>query len=175
MTRRLLCALAAGALAPAVVLGAPAQAASSYQYSFQEHRATDTSTDVGLCDSGPAEITLVYNEAFHVTSSLAGQSRDQVELALETNDPSISRVTFVQSGTFVVAEANGVTYTGHFASWFGGSVKPSTSVFTGIFNLNGTGTDGSRISFHDNAHQLSIGDQVALDFEKTHLNGCLTP
>ncbi len=44
--------------------------------------------------------------------------------------------------------ANGVTYSGHGADWFGGSLNQNNTVMGSTFNLQLTGTDGSRISAH---------------------------
>ncbi len=44
--------------------------------------------------------------------------------------------------------ANGVTYSGHGADWFGGNLNQNNTVMGSTFNLHLTGTDGSRISAH---------------------------
>jgi hypothetical protein len=45
-------------------------------------------------------------------------------------------------------KANGVTYSGHGADWFGGNLNQNNTVMGSTFNLQLTGTDGSRISAH---------------------------
>src|SRR5258706_14521488 len=81
--------LARGVIAGTVIAGfllipAAADAArQTYQYSFQEHRATDQFTDTGVCDDLAATITLTnYNEAFHVNATQAGLPKGQIEAPL---------------------------------------------------------------------------------------------
>jgi len=44
--------------------------------------------------------------------------------------------------------ATGVTYSGHGADWFGGSLNQNNSVMGSTLDLQLAGTDGSRISAH---------------------------
>jgi hypothetical protein len=156
------------------VTAGSAAAAGTYQYSFQEHGASDSFTDTGLCDPGPAQIDLTdYNEAFHVSASTPGLTQDQVEALLE-NDPNgvITKVTYTQTGSFRVTEADGHVYVGHFTNWFGGSINKSTMVFSGIFNVNGTSDDGRTISGHFNSHETFRNDAPVISFDKGDITGC---
>jgi len=164
-------ALVSGALTLAAT---PALAAGSYQYSFQEHRASESFTDSGLCNPGPAQIDLTdYNEALHVTANQAGLSQAQIEALLEGNGSDvISRVSYTQEGTFRVAEAGGQIYTGHFTSWFGGEVNRSTMVFGGTFDLNGSSADGRHVSGHFVSHLTFKNGEPVVAFDKGDIKGC---
>lgn len=150
-------------------------ASKTYQYTFTSQHESDSFTDTGLCDPGPADINLTdYNEALHVSATESGLTQDQIEALLE-NDPSgvIVKASYTQTGSFVVTEASGVTYTGHFTSWFGGNVDGRTVVFSGTFNVNGTGSDGSTISGHFNGHSTEVDGRLVVEFDKGQITGCL--
>lgn len=173
--RHVLAALATAAVLPgAVTLTAvPASAGASYQYSFQEHHASDTFTDTGLCDPRPATIELIdYNEALHVSANQAGLTQAQVEALLEGDGSGISKVTFTQEGSFRVTETGGAVFTGHFASWFGGSINRSTMVFSGTFNVNGVSATGQRVSGHFVSHVTFKNGEPVVGFDKGDIKGC---
>src|SRR5882724_8760607 len=146
--------LARGVVAGTVIAGfllipsTAGAARQTYQYSFQEHRASDQFTDTGVCDDLEATVTLTnYNEAFHVNATQAGLSKDQIEALLD-DDPTgiIVKATYTQEGSAIVNDANGVTYSGHFASWFGFTASGDHRVvFSGIFSFNVNGDDGSHV------------------------------
>lgn len=154
-------------------VASPAVAGGTYQYSFQEHQASDTFQDQGICTPGVATINLInYNEAIHVTASQAGLSQDAVEALLESNSPLISKVTYTQTGSFHIVESDLQAYDGHFTSWFGGSVNSTTTVFTGVFNLTGTSTDGRQISGHFLSHVTFKNGEPVIAFDKGTTSGC---
>lgn len=174
--RHILAALATSAVLPgaATLAAVPASAGASYQYSFQEHSASDSSTDTGLCNSDPAVIELLnYNEALHVTASQAGLTQSQVEALLE-NDVGgvISNVTYTQAGSIRVTESAGAVYTGHFTSWFGGSINRTTMTFSGIFDVNTVSATGQRVSGHFVSHVTFRNGEPVVAFDKGSITGC---
>ena len=121
-------------------------APTTFQYTFTNQNQNDSFIDVGLCDPGPATVMLIgFNEALHVSATESGLTEDQIWALLEDDpDGVIVRVTYTQTGQFIVEEASGVTYTGRFTSWFGGNLNRHTAEFGGTFSVRGTGDDGSR-------------------------------
>lgn len=150
-------------------------ARQTYQYSFQEHQATDQFTDTGVCDDLEATITLTnYNEAFHVSATQAGLSKDEIEALLEDDpDGIIVKATYTQEGSAIVEDANGVTYSGHFASWFGFNAgSDHRLVFTGIFSFHVNGDDGSHVTGGFNSHATFVNGELVIEFDRGHVNGC---
>jgi len=75
------------------------------------------------------------------------------------------QVTYTEVGTFEFV-LNGVTYTGRYTVWFGGSAE-SAQAFTFTFSASGTGADGSRIAFHDVAQFTATPDGIPrVEFDK---------
>lgn len=173
--RHVLAALATAAVIPGAITlaAAPASAGATYQYNFQEHKGSSSFVDSGLCNPGSATIELIdYNEALHVTANQAGLSQDQVEVLLENGSDTISKLTYTQEGSFRVTETGGSVYTGHFASWFGGSVNRTTTVFSGTFNVNGVSADGRRISGHFVSHVTFKNGEPVIAFDKGDITDC---
>lgn len=149
-------------------------AQKTYPYTFTNQNQSDSFTDSGLCDPGPASINLIdFNESLHVSATQSGLTEDQIWALLE-DDPGgvIVKATYTQTGQFIVEEANGVTYTGRFTSWFGGNVNANATVFTGTFSVRGTGDDGSRVSGHFNGHVTIVDGEPVVEFDKGHIKGC---
>jgi hypothetical protein len=111
-----------------VILGAvvvaPAAYAAAESFTVTEKGVTESFTDVLPCVSDSADITITYNSVFHVT-----------EL-----DNGTYHVTGTLAGTFT-AVADGVTYTGHFAQWFGENQNTRNSEGSTTFIVNGRGAD----------------------------------
>ncbi len=150
-------------------------AQTTYQYTFTHQHQSDSFTDTGICDPGPASIELIdFNEVLHVSATQSGLTEDQIWALLEEDDPAgvIVKVTYTQTGQFIVEEASGVTYTGRFTSWFGGNFNSHTQVFTGTFSVRGTGDDGSRVSGHFSGHVTIVDGEPVVEFEKGDVNGC---
>lgn len=96
---------------------------------------------------------IAANSVFHVTTQADGQFW----------------VTGTAEGTatFTPEEAGGVSYSGHFASWFGEALNEKNSVMheTGTFVLNGT--DGSRVIVHTRGHLgTNANGEVTVQVEK---------
>jgi len=75
------------------------------------------------------------------------------------------QVTYTEVGTFEFV-LNGVTYTGRYTVWFGGSSQ-SAEAFTFTFSATGRGDDGSRIAAHAVEHTTVTPDGTSrADFSK---------
>ncbi len=133
MTRRLLVMLAA-ALA-SLVLATPASAAGATSSTQNFHGAFPPMQVTPLCGSAAPGGTLYStgNAVFHITINAAGDEW----------------VTTTQEAWFsLVPDTGTVTYTGHFATWFGFSLNRNNSVAHDVFNIQATGSDGSTVSIN---------------------------
>jgi hypothetical protein len=115
-------------------------AAGAVSTTTTEHHETDTFTDVVPCGANPSapyDITITYNEIDHMTLG-----------------PNSIHFTFTQTGTFVAVpqDSSLPTYTGHFTTWDGDNENARSASGTAIFELHGTGTDGSTIVFNSTEH-----------------------
>jgi len=122
-------------------------------FTQNDHGATDSFIDVVPCTSTPAVITITYNDVFHGTINKNG-----------------SWFTGTMTGTFVATTltANPVIYTGHFQMWFGDENNKQNDVEHATANIHGTGSDGSTISFHENAQAaMNANGVVTVSFDKT--------
>lgn len=125
---------------------------------FQE---TETFTDVVPCQEnlGAYDVTATERGVFHVTA--AGIDQDD-------NFIAPYHVTGALVGKFVAVPSDGTgpTFTGQFTNWFGENQNTMNSTGTVTFSLHGTGSDGSRISFHDVFHYTITGTGVEFSFDK---------
>jgi hypothetical protein len=77
--------------------------------------------------------------------------------------------TATGSTTFTPAEEGGVSYTGHFTTWFGGALNEKNSVEHDTTTFVLTGSDGSHVVVHGNDHLSTNGNgEVTVEFEKMH-------
>jgi hypothetical protein len=143
------------AAAPAVAGGnsstpcAPIPQASTCTYTQNLHGVTQSFPSNVPCVDPPNSVTgivtLTYNVVNHVTVNTAGDAW----------------FTTTQAGTFSFTpfDPNGLSYSGHFAIWFGASFNQNNGVLPDIFNLHGTASDGTKLSFHmiDHASITSTG------------------
>ena len=80
------------------------------------------------------------NAIFHITVNAAGDTW----------------ITTTEEAWFTLIPDTGtVTYSGHFATWFGESLNKNNKVFHDIFNIKASGSDGSTLTLHMVDH-LSI-------------------
>ena len=133
-----------GMLAPA------AWANGATTFTQHQHHAVQSFTDVVPC-KGRAHITITYNAVFHGTINKNG-----------------SWFTGTMTGTFraTTLAAPSVTYTGHFTQWFGDENNRQNEVEHSTFNVHGTGSDGSRVDFHENDHvTVNANGTVTVSFD----------
>jgi hypothetical protein len=117
---------------------------------------TETFIDVlPMCeDSSPYEITLDYNLVEHSTVLADGREHG----------------TFTQTATFVAKalEPGDLDASGHVTIWggFNGNGKTVNGTFT--FNLSGTYSDGTKITFHTMDHFNTRPDGSENFFSRCH-------
>jgi len=145
----------AGTLGSLLELGAPAALAdgNGVQTFIQtDHHVTAVQHDVNPCTGDTGMLTETYSDIFHVTVNKTG-----------------SWITGTIEGkfTFVPDDPNAVTYTGHFATWFGDENNLQNDVEHATFNIHATGSDGSRLTFHENTQvTLNANGVVTVAFDK---------
>jgi hypothetical protein len=128
---------------------APIPQARTCTYTQNLHGVTQSFPSNVPCVDPPNSVTgivtLTYNAVNHVTVNTAGDAW----------------FTTTQAGTFSFTpfDPNGLSYSGHFAIWFGASFNQNNGVLHDIFNLHGTASDGTKLSFHmiDHANLSSTG------------------
>jgi hypothetical protein len=128
---------------------APVPQASTCTYTQNLHGVTQSFPSNVPCVDPPNSVTgivtITYNAVNHVTVNTAGDAW----------------FTSTQAGTFSFTpfDPNGLSYSGHFAIWFGASFNQNNGVLHDIFNLHGTASDGTKLSFHmiDHANLSSTG------------------
>jgi hypothetical protein len=106
------------------------------------------------CNGAPGIFaTVSTNEVFHATAQADGDFW----------------VTGTAEGTatFTPEESGGISASGHFTAWFGEAGNNKNQVEHNTFNAHLTGTDGSHISVHGNAHASTNAlGEVTVSFEK---------
>jgi kynureninase len=141
MTRRLVVLLSA--VFASLVLATPASADGATSSTQNFHGAFPPMQVTPLCGSAAPGGTLVAtgNAVFHITINAAGDEW----------------VTTTQEAWFnLVPDTGTVTYTGHFATWFGLSLNQNNAVAHDVFNIQATGSDGSTIT-------INIVDHLSTD------------
>ena len=135
----------------------PGPQASTCTFTQNDHGLTQTFPSNVPCIDAPTgpptgTLTLTYNDVFHVTVNKAGDV-----WATGTMEGRFSFIPFDPSRP---------SYTGHFATWFGESINQNNSVFHDTFNVHGTGSDGSTLSFHMVSHMSVSASGITLTFDK---------
>ncbi len=135
---------------------APIPQASTCTYTQNVHGAVQSFPSNVPCVDPPNSVTgfltLTFNAVFHVTVNTAG---DAWATSTQTGDFS-----------FVPFNPAGLSYTGHFAIWFGDSFNQNNSVLHDTFNLHGTASDGSSLTAHMIDHMSISASGMTLVFDK---------
>jgi hypothetical protein len=97
-------------------------------------------------------VTITFNAVFHETVNRAG---DGWITSTSTGDFS-----------FTPFDPAKLSYKGHFESWFGGSFNRNNTVLHDIFNIHGTGSDGSSLTGHFIDHMSVSASGITLTFDK---------
>jgi len=146
--------LAALAAIPLMAFGVPTAMAGgngATTTTDNAHGVIDVFHDVNPCTGDPGTVSAVENQVFHSTINKTG--------AWFTG-------TVEGKFTFVPDDASKVTYTGHFATWFGEEDNLKSYVKHSTFNVNAVGADGSHLQFHDNAQAtLNANGTVTVSFD----------
>jgi hypothetical protein len=146
--------LAAGLLA----IAAPAFAQPPTNVTTHEKGLVETFVDViPTCEEGGPlyTITTTSNLVMHET----------------TFDDGRVHATFTQTGTFSAVpleDASLPSFTGKFTIWGGFNQNGKTVNGTFTFNLSGTGSDGSTLSFHTMEHFNVRADGTVNEFFHCH-------
>lgn len=142
--------------APTPALAAPPQHESNTQ-----HHVTETFADILPCaDGGYYLITTTANQTEHATFTDTSGHFTFTETGTFQASPTEVVITTDPDGEPVVTPTGprpGPTYSGHFTIWGGGSFNDKRSVTTFTFRIHGTGSDGTTLSFHENAHATTDG------------------
>jgi hypothetical protein len=133
--------------AAALLLSVPAAFAGAESFTVIEKGVTESFTETACV--GPADVTITYNFASHVT----------------VLDNGTYHLTGSSAGT-VTAVAGDVTYTGHFTQRFGENGNLMNSEETVAFTLHLRGTDGSRITFTEVFHFMVTPTGAETSFDK---------
>lgn len=145
---------------PALAIGtttAMAGGNGATTFTDNEHGVVDVFHDMNPCTGDPGTVSAVENQIFHGTINKTG---------------SWFTGTVEGQFTFTPDDPTKVTYTGHFATWFGDENNLRNGVEHSTFNVNATGTDGSHLQFHDNAQATVNADgTVTVSFDHASCGG----
>ena len=157
--RRLIvvCAVLGVLLLTAAGASAAGAGAVSYTQTFKDVTVTVPEDSVP-CVGGTATVTITYNAVVHVTTLTAGPGAGT----------SWSTSTFEGRFTVVPDDPARPTYSGHFAEWFGDNDNLRNGTETYTINIVGTGSDGSRLNFHEAFHVTATATGVTLGFDKVN-------
>lgn len=121
------------------------------------HGVVDVFHDMNPCTGDPGTVSAIENQIFHGTINSTG---------------SWFTGTVEGQFTFTPDDPSKVTYTGHFATWFGDENNLRNGVEHSTFNVNATGTDGSHLQFHDNAQAtMNANGTVTVSFDHASCGG----
>lgn len=147
--KRLIASLAA--IGAVIVLAMPAQASGAGAVSFTQtfHNVTQKffppdPMASNPCTGVPGVLTVTFNGVAHVTTLTSGVGA------------GTGWGTFTNTGTFTFVGQDGVTFTGHFTVWDGENFNLRNQAATSIFEIHGTGSDGSSLTLHAVMHMTVL-------------------
>jgi hypothetical protein len=115
----------------------------------------DVFQDMNPCTGDPGTVSAVENQVFHSTINKTG---------------STFSGTVEGKFTFTPNDPSKVSYTGHFTTTFGDNLRTNVEVST--LNVNGIGSDGSHLQFHDNSRAtLNPDGTVTVTFDHMSCGG----
>src|SRR6476660_4065392 len=145
---------------PALAMGTSAAIAGgsgATTFTDNQHGVVDVFHDMNPCTGDPGTVSAVENQIFHGTINKTG---------------SWFTGTVEGKFTFTPDDPSRVTYTGHFATWFGDENNLRNGVEHSTCNVNATGTDGSHLQFHENAQAtLNANGTVTVSFDHVACGG----
>jgi hypothetical protein len=104
------------------------------------------------CSGADGTLTLTFNDVFHGTINKTG---------------SWFTGTITGRFSFVPQDPSQPSYAGHFTTWFGDENNLRNDVEHSTANIHGVGSDGSRLSFHDNAQAaMNANGVITVLFDK---------
>jgi hypothetical protein len=133
-------------LVATVVFAAPAAAAPATTSTQNFHGAFPPFHVDSTCGAPSGTVNATGNAIFHITVNAAGDTW----------------ITNTQEAWFTLTPDTGtVTYSGHFAVWFGASLNQNNYVLHDVLNIHATGSDGSTITVNAVDHlSVSASGQV---------------
>ena len=144
----------AGTLGALLAFGVPAALADgngARTFTQHQHHVTDTQRSANPCTGDRGTLHETFNAVFHGTINKNG---------------SWFTGTVEGKFTFVPDDPAKVTYTGHFATWFGDENNLKNDVEHSTFNVHATGSDGSTLSFHENAQAaMNANGVITVSFD----------
>jgi hypothetical protein len=123
----------------------------SHRRSIRTLNVVDVRADSNPCTGDTGTLTMTYNDIFHGTINKTG-----------------SWFAGTVEGTIEFAPDNpaAVTYSGHFAAWFGDENNLRNDVEHSTFNAHLTGTDGTTVGVHDNAQAaMNANGVITVSFD----------
>lgn len=152
--------LAAISIVPLLAFGAPtAMAGGNGATTFTDnlHGVIDVFQNPNPCTGDPGTVSAIENQIFHGTINQTG---------------TWFTGTIEGKFTFTPDDPTKITYTGHFATWFGDENNLNNGVQHSTFNVNALGTDGSHLQFHDNAQAtVNANGVVTVAFDHMSCGG----
>lgn len=138
------------ALLGAMVMTPAAWAAKTV--TFHIHNGVSTQPSRNPCTGVHGTVTLGFNAVFHKTKI----------------GPGLVHVTSTTTGTFQFTPkiSKFPSYSGHFTQWDGFNENARNVAGTFTFIVNGIGSDGSHLAFHDVAHFSLSASGATLQFDK---------
>lgn len=117
-----------------------------------QHRVISVEADVNPCTGQPGVVTTVVNAVFHITVFPDGRYH----------------ITGTATGTFQfdTTDPAAPDFSGRVTNWFGESSNSNTLTSTFTFSVNGTGTDGSTIRFHETAHVSIVAGEIVVELDR---------
>ena len=147
------------ATASLYVLGVPAAFAGgngAVTFTQHDHNVVDVSSDFNPCTGDTGTLTMTYDDIFHGTINKTG---------------SWFTGTLHGSIQFVPDDPAAITYSGHFAAWFGDENNLHNDVEHSTFNARLTGTDGTTVGVHDNAQAaMNANGVIVVSFDHMTLS-----
>lgn len=146
--------LAAAAGSIMAMGAAPAFAGGNGATTFtqHDHAVAESFASPNPCTGDAGTVSDVHNAVFHGTINSTG---------------SWFTGTVEGQFTFTPADPTKVGYTGHFTNWFGDENNQRNGVEHSTFNIVATGTDGSRLQFHENAQMtMTANGVITVNFDK---------
>jgi hypothetical protein len=120
------------------------------------HNAAQSFPSPNPCTGDFGTVTATVNGVAHVTFLTSGVGA------------GTGWATFTNTGDFVFTPVDPTkpTFTGHFTAWDGQNFNLHNFAATSTFIVHGTGSDGSRLTFHDVAHFSVSASGITLSFDK---------
>lgn len=154
MRRTIQFGVTVAATAGLLALGAPAALAGgngAQTFTQNDHNVTQVGADFNPCTGDAGTLSQTYNDVFHGTINKTG---------------SWFTGTVEGQFSFVPDDPSKVSYTGHFATWFGDENNLRNDVEHATLNIHGTGSDGSTLSFHENAQAaINANGVITVSFD----------